>query len=181
MSRKTDDDISDEGSDLFRQMVGEVKPIEQNRVEEQPKKPKARPRQREADEREVVADLLSDHFDPELETGEEVHFLRPGLQKRVLRKLRRGQYAIEAELDLHGYRSEDARAIFSDFLGQCGASGQRCLRIIHGRAMHRSEGPVLRPLVHSWLRQRGDVLAFCTAPPHDGGNGAVYVLIKSRP
>lgn len=180
MSRKPDDDKTDDDVSLFRQMVGEVKPIEQNRVEEKPKKPKARPRQREADEREVMADLLSDHFDPELETGEETHFLRPGLQKRVLKKLRRGQYAIEAELDLHGHRSEDARGAFSSFLDQCGERDQRCLRIIHGRALHRSEGPVLKPLVHSWLRQRGDVLAFCSAPLHDGGNGAVYVLIRGR-
>ena len=180
MSRNpTDNQDSDDDSALFREMVGDVKPIEQNQADSKAEPPKARPRQREADERQVLQDMLSDHFDDSLETGEELSFLRAGQQKRILKKMRRGQYAMEAELDLHGYRSEEARPALVEFLDRSRSNGRRCVRIVHGRALHRESGPVLKPLVNSWLRQRGDVLAFCSAPPSDGGAGAVYVLLKS--
>lgn len=173
------DHISDEDKALFRDMVGEVKPVEQQQANIAHPKPKARPLQREADDRQVLKDLLSDHHE-HIETGEELSYHQPGLQKTVLRKLRRGQYAIEAEIDLHGYRSDDARRELVQFLAECKANGARCVRVIHGKALHRSEGPVLKPLVNSWLRQRGDVLAFCSASPRDGGTGAVYVLLKGK-
>jgi len=113
------------------------------------------------------------------ETGEELLHVRPGLQQTVIRKLRRGQYAIEAELDLHGATVTQAREAVDEFLGAARERGKRCVRIIHGKG-HSSVGkmPVLKGKVNSWLRQKDEVLAFCSARPNDGGTGAVYVLLK---
>ena len=105
--------------------------------------------------------------------------MRGGLQQRVLRKLRRGQFAIEAELDLHGYIVPEAREALAVFLRDAQLTGKRCVRIIHGKGLG-AEGrlPVLKIKVNSWLRQKDQVLAFCSTRPQDGGTGAVYVLLK---
>jgi len=138
------------------------------------------PEQTRRDQREVINSLLSDEYDSaEIETGEELLHVRPGLQQTVIRKLRRGQYAIEAELDLHGATVTQAREAVDEFLGAARERGKRCVRIIHGKG-HSSVGkmPVLKGKVNSWLRQKDEVLAFCSARPNDGGTGAVYVLLK---
>jgi len=164
---------------LFQKAVDCARPLKQDR--RSPHKPRRKPvpQQRRRDEQEVVASLLSDEYNPEIETGEELLFARAGIQQRVLRRFRRGQYAIEAELDLHGRTAAEARELVSEFLRQMRANGRRCVRIIHGKGLS-SEGrlPVLKVKVNSWLRQKDDVLAFCSARPQDGGTGAVYVLLK---
>lgn len=171
-------EIQQSDIDLFREMVGDVKPIEQSFAEIEAEKPPPRARQQEQDDKQVLVDMLSDHHE-HIETGEELSYHQPGLQKNVLRKLRRGQYRIEAETDLHGHRTEEARKALVEFLHEAMEHNYRCIRIIHGKGTFRKEGPVLKPLLNSWLRQRSEVLAFCSARPQDGGTGAVYVLLKS--
>jgi len=168
------DDLSD-----FQKAVGDVNPIKSDTVIQNKPKPSVRPKQKLADEQRVRQDMLSDHLD-DLEIGDELSYHQPGVQKSVFKKLKRGQFTIENELDLHGSHSEQARGQLVNFLNSSKADGLRCLRIIHGKGLSREQGPVLKPLVASWLRQRGDVLAFCSARQNDGGTGAVYVLLKKK-
>lgn len=165
---------------LFRKHVGKVKPVQQDRVPPHRPRRKPIPEQSLRDQRAVMASLLSDDFMPiDVETGEELFHTRPGLQQAVVRKLRRGQYAIEAELDLHGCTVATAREVLNTFIEDAQTWDKRCVRIIHGKGKS-SEGklPVLKGKVNSWLRQKDAVLAFCSALPRDGGTGAVYVLLK---
>jgi DNA-nicking Smr family endonuclease len=95
-----------------------------------------------------------------------------------MRKLRRGQFSSRAELDLHGLRSEEARRTVAEFLHAARERNLRCVRIIHGKGRGSgARGPVLKQKLGSWLRQRSEVLAFCSARPADGGSGALYVLL----
>jgi len=102
----------------------------------------------------------------------------------VLRRLRAGFWSVQQEIDLHGARSEEARALLVDFLDQAQQRGHRCVRVIHGKGRRSPNGePVLKRRVTGWLAQRGDVLAFCEARPEHGGSGAMVVLLRagSRP
>ncbi|MEZ5444978.1 MAG: Smr/MutS family protein [Gammaproteobacteria bacterium] len=178
MERK--DTGGDEDTLLFRQMVGEVRPLTHDLADAAPPRPKPIPQQRLLDEREVLREMASGLFDgAEIETGEELVYFRPGLQHSVVRKLRRGQYAVEAELDLHGYTVVEARAALAAFIHDAQAHGRRCVRIVHGKG-HGSHGrqPVLKGKVNNWLRRIDAVLAFCSTRPAHGGTGAVYVLLK---
>ena len=180
MSGKDKSDKNDSVS--FPDAVGRVRPLKQDRIAPPRKKRKPVPEQTLRDQREVIASLLSDDYEPaDVETGEELLYSRPGLQHSVMRKLRRGQYAIEAQLDLHGNTVPEARERVSTFLRDMQAQGKRCVRIIHGKGKS-SEGklPVLKGKVNAWLQQWDQVLAFCSARPNDGGTGAIYVLLRSN-
>jgi len=174
------DKISSEDKNLFREAVAGTVPLEQQRVTPHRTPVPARPRQREEDEARVLDDMLSGDLDPaEMETGEELLYCRSGLQHGVLKKLRRGHYAVEAELDLHGLRVEEARQALTAFLHDALARRLKTVRIIHGKghgSLHKL--PVLKGKVNHWLRQREEVLAFCSARPVDGGTGAIYVLLR---
>jgi DNA-nicking Smr family endonuclease len=166
-------------TELFRQAIGDVRPLKQDKVAPPKQSRKPVPQQSLRDQRAVVESLLSDEFDPELETGEELLFVRPGLPHSVLRKFRRGHFLVEAELDLHGRIVPEARTLVNDFLRQAQNSGRRCVRIIHGKGLSSAgQIPVLKGKVNVWLRRKQEVLAFCSARPADGGTGAVYVLLK---
>lgn len=171
---------SDEEMALFRAEVSDVSPLQQQRQAPHRRPLPARPLQRELDEAQVIDDMLSDTIDPaEMETGEELIYCRPGLQHNVLKKLRRGQYTIEAELDLHGMRASEARQALGSFLQQALAFGIKTVRIVHGKGNGSlNKKPVLKGKVNHWLRQRIEVLAFCSARQVDGGTGAVYVLLR---
>lgn len=178
MSRKSP--ISDADKALFREKVKGTRRLKQDKVPPTPSRPAPLPRQTLADERRVLDDMFSDQVEmSEFETGEEILFARPGLQHGVLRKLRRGQFAIGAELDLHGQTASEARISLTEFIKTCRVRDIRCVRIIHGKG-HRSFNklPVLKNKVATWLRQRDEVLAYCSARPVDGGTGAVYVVLK---
>ena len=174
-----DPDYEDDVS-LFRRTVGPVRPVESRRLPLRPPPPKPRPRFSRQDEVQVLEDMLSDYFHPaELETGEELLFLRDGVRPRLLRDLRRGHYSIGAECDLHGLIVPEARALLVEFLHQARAEGLRCVRIIHGKGLGSWQRlPVLKTKVNHWLRQRDEVLAFCQARHSDGGSGAIYVLLR---
>ena len=118
--------------------------------------------------------------DDALDSGNEDSFLRPGLAREVLRKLRRGYWVVQDEIDLHGLKSHEARERVAQFLGECAKRGAGCVRIVHGKGL-RSPGrePVLKGKVRSWLARRAEVLAFCQAPANHGGAGALLVLLQS--
>jgi len=167
---------------LFRKAAAGTKPIHQDRAHPHRRRPKPVPQQRQRDERAVIESLLSDAYEPgDIESGEELLFARPGLQHSVLRKLRRGHYAVEAHLDLHGQTVAQAREQVARFLRDARGLGKRCVRIVHGKGKSSTgKLPVLKGKVNSWLRQRDEVLAFSSCPPTDGGTGAVYVLLRRR-
>ena len=172
----------DPGDTGFCDTVSGVRRLKQDKVVPHRPRRKPIPEQSLHDAREVMDSLLSDEYEPaDIETGDELLFMRPGLQHSVMRKLRRGQYAIEAELDLHGNTVPEARENIVAFLNHSRARGIRCVRIIHGKGKS-SEGklPVLKGKVNAWLRQKNEVLAFCSSRPNDGGTGAVYVLLRKK-
>lgn len=175
--------ISAEDQSLFRASVDNVTPLPpQGIISHTPPPPPPRPRAREDEEYPIIDDLLSDSLTAtELESGEELFFSRSGLQHNVLRKLRRGQFHIDAELDLHGLWAEEARQALSHFLHHCRLGHKQCVRIIHGKGFRSQQNqPVLKAKVNHWLRQRDEVLAFCSARPADGGTGAIYLLLKRQ-
>jgi DNA-nicking Smr family endonuclease len=145
-------------------------------------RPKPIPLQHLADERAVPAESLKDTsgWDDDIETGDLITFLRAGLPGEILRKLKRGQWVIQATLDLHGLTAAAARTELPQFIARCRHAGLRCVRIVHGKGMRSPNNvPVLRNKVRLSLSQRDEVLAFCDAAPADGGAGAVVVLLKA--
>ncbi|MDZ7584875.1 MAG: Smr/MutS family protein [Thiobacillus sp.] len=175
--------VPEDGAMLFRRAVADVVPLPpSNRADLAPPRPKPIARQRLRDEQQVLIDALADPWDWEaaISTGEELVFSRPGVPTAALRKLRRGGWVIQGELDLHGHTGDEARVALVAFLNRCMKDDRRCVRIIHGKG-HGSKNrlPVLKNKVRHWLTQREDVLAFCQARTVDGGAGAVIVLLKS--
>ncbi len=167
---------------LFRHSMEGTTILKQDRIRPYRKKPAPYPAQTRSEEREVLRETLNCSFDPsEHENGDELLFVRGGVQQKILRKLRRGEYLVEKELDLHGYRVLQARDTLREFLRDAQSQGRRCVRIIHGKGLRSPEKQsVLKQKVHHWLKQRDDVLAFCTARSFDGGTGAIYVLLKKK-
>ncbi|MHB1676575.1 MAG: Smr/MutS family protein [Sulfuriferula sp.] len=168
---------------LFRAAVRDANPIANpGRIVPHRNLPAAIPKSLLLNERQVLADSLSDHiaWDDGVESGEELVFLRTGLRRDTLRKLRRGHWVLQAELDLHGLISAEARLAVTAFLAHCRKHDLRCVRIIHGKGLgSRNREGVLRSKVKNWLLQKDEVLAFCQARAVDGGSGAVVVLLKS--
>jgi DNA-nicking Smr family endonuclease len=171
----------DDDSQLFRQAMQGVRPRRPSaRIAPAPGRPEPRPLQREADDRAVLRELL-DEPDPELlEHGETLQYRAAGVQDGVLRRLRRGHYRIERDLDLHGLNRAQAQLAVARFLAECQQRDFRCVRIVHGKGNGSpNSGPVLKRLLDSWLRRRRDVLAYVSARPVDGGSGAIYVLLRA--
>jgi DNA-nicking Smr family endonuclease len=172
-----------EAEDLdFQEAMAGVKPHPAAvHVEPERARPSTRPRSTEADEQAVLLEMMSDTLDPEdIESGDTLTYRAPGIQDSVWRRLRRGGYRIGAELDLHGMNRDRAREAVAGFLAHCQDRDLRALRIIHGKGNGSpNSGPVIKALLAGWLRRRKDVLAFCSARPHDGGTGAVYVLLRA--
>lgn len=170
-------------ADLFAITVGPVAPL--GRKGRDPHLPRARPSavplQRRQDEAAVLREAISDDFDVEslLETDDSLSFRQRDVGPEVVRKLRRGVWAIQAQLDLHGFRRDEAREQLAAFLRTSVGCGLRCVRVIHGKG-NGSPGrePILKAKVHSWLVQRNEVMAFAQARAADGGHGAVLVLLR---
>lgn len=168
---------------LFRDMLGDVTELKHGRVALRKPPTPPQPLQSRRDDALVVSSLLSDTpAMAEFETGNELVFARAGLQRSVLRRLRRGEFVVEAELDLHGATTPEARAALIDFLREATHRGLRCVRVVHGKGLGSpGKEPVLKRKTDHWLRRFDAVLAFCSARPADGGTGAVYVLLKRKP
>jgi DNA-nicking Smr family endonuclease len=166
-----------EDSELFRQALAGVTPLPPpDRAATQPQPARAIPFPRQP-EPSNIPDNLSDHGAGDLPLDE---FLRPGVARTTLRKLRRGQLAIQDSLDLHGLTSDEARKLLQEFLHDAAQRGLRCVRVIHGKGWQTGGGEgILKTRTRHWLAQCAEVLAFCETSPHEGGGGAVKVLLKS--
>ena len=169
--------------DLHGQLLPDVTPLPRlNRAHVPKVQPSPTAKQRLRNEREVLVASLSDDdpWDSGFEAGEELNFLRDGLATDTLRKLRRGHWATQNELDLHGLTVAEARPALVTFLNDSLRDGLRCVRIIHGKGLGSKNGePVLKRKVATWLMQREEILAYCQARRTEGGGGAVVVLLKS--
>ena len=170
---------------LFALSVGEVAPLRKRAsMPLAMPRPSPIPRQRLRDEAAVMVEAISDEFDVEslLETDDSLSFRRRDIGPEVVRKLRRGVWAIQAQLDLHGLRRDEARERLARFLREAHHAGLRCVRVVHGKG-HGSPGrePVLKAKVRSWLVQKSEVVAFAQARASDGGNGALMVLLRPTP
>jgi DNA-nicking Smr family endonuclease len=174
MRKPSDDDIR-----AFREAVKGVKPLRHPPRFTHRKKPAAKALFRRLDEAEVLdQSLYLSPADLEVESGDELSFRRNGVQDAVMRRLRRGHYRVEAELDLHGLVLAEAKQALRDFLARSLAVQCRCVRIIHGKGRGSgTRGPVLKQAVNVILRRTESVVAFCSARQVDGGTGAIYVLL----
>jgi len=164
---------------VFRAAMADVRPLRSRRVPVEPPRPRATVRGGGLPEA-PSAPALQDAREDEIGDGEGylVH-ARPGVQTRVLRRLKRGQYSVEARLDLHGHTRDEARAAVVAFLHRQRRRGARCVCIVHGKGYRSAQGrAVIKHHLAAWLRQLEEVTAFCSALPRDGGTGALYVLLK---
>ncbi len=150
-------------------------------------RPAPLPRQRIADDRDaLLASKYGDDPAPaSWDIGQELEgeqtFVRHGIGSDVLGKLRRHHWAVQAEIDLHGNTSDEARDALADFLHDSRTRGFRCVRVIHGKGLTSpNREPVLKGKVRRWLAHWDEVLAYCEAPQHAGGGGAVLVLLRGR-
>ena len=169
--------------DEFRKAVVGVHPLKRHkRIAPRNPAPAPVPHQRKRDEVAALAESLDGplSLDDALDGGEELVYLRDGMGRQTLRKLRRGHWVIQDELDLHGMNRDEAALAVAAFLNQCAARGLRCVRIVHGKGLgSRNREPVLKAKLRNWLPRRQEVLAYCQAPASDGGSGALLVLLKS--
>lgn len=173
--------VSDEDRSLFRDAVGDVKPVSSSNKRQPDKKPpKVTTPMQHSDNKAVMRELMEDFQDVDLlETGEHLAWTAPGVQRSELRKLKSGKYAIQSEIDLHGLTREQAKTAVANFLREAQSREQRCVRIIHGRGRKNPErAPVLKRAVDGWLSHHKQVLAYCSARESDGGTGAVYVMLR---
>jgi DNA-nicking Smr family endonuclease len=171
--------LTPEDSDLFRQTIGKVHAVNSDKaILTEANKPKPYPKAHAVN---VEGHLnATAEFDVEtLGIEDSLSYTAPGLQYNMLKKLRKGQFGLDAEIDLHGLNSVEAKRQLLHFLHDSVEDGCRCVHIVHGKG-YRSEGnhPVLKNNLNLWLRQHQDVQAFCSAPPKDGGTGAVFVLLR---
>lgn len=180
-ARRAGEDAAAEDTALFREATRDVRPLAHDRHPLESAKPPARARFTRADRLAILQEsLAAPAEDPALAGGEELSFARPGVQPSLLRKLRRGQYRVEAEIDLHGLTVSDAKAALRHFLARALERGARCVRIVHGKGLRSGpRGPVLKQAVNATLRRSERVLAFVSARAVDGGTGALYVLLSS--
>ncbi|KRD74842.1 Smr/MutS family protein [Lysobacter sp. Root983] len=187
MADPNDDD--EDAAELFRSAIGPVRRLPEAALPPSAPKPKPRARMAERDEaqaREEFRHALDASLAGagELESGDALSYRRDELPPRVFQRLRRGEISAQEELDLHGSDVREAEALLRAFLHDAREHGLGCVRVIHGKGHRRgteyvdSRGlPVLKNLVDRLLRQRGDILAFHSAPPSQGGTGAVLVLL----
>jgi len=172
-SKLTDDE------DLFRSFIGNVKSIDSNTVVLKPnKKPRPVPAFKALEQVNPLQNDVEDGLQT-LYQEDKVAFITAGLQKNVLKKMRKGYFGLDADIDLHGLTSREALKQLLNFLQHCLEDGCRCVQIVHGKGYHSPENqPILKNDINLWLRQHKDVLAFCSAPSRSGGAGALYVLLR---
>ena len=181
MSNDSDNDHVDD-TRLFRSAMKGVRRLDNDALVVRKKPPQPIPTQSRRDQDDMLEEMANGEHNYEgLEYDDEAFFQRPAISRTVMRKLRRGQFAMQAEIDLHGLGTAEAKANLSTFLQRCSERGMACVRVIHGKG-HGSPGkmPILKPKVAHWLSRWDNVSAFVSARPIDGGTGALYVLLKTR-
>lgn len=173
--------MTNDDDDIFRRAMTGAKPIKSgSRVEPPRRRPPAKARFSQADEALALEESLEvDIDDIEQSNGELLRFSRPTVGRRTMRKLARGSFAVQAEIDLHGMTINEAKPSLSEFIEESSRNGRLCVRVVHGKGLGSGQrGPVLKPSVNRWLRRWDKVLAFVSTRQVDGGTGAVYVLLK---
>lgn len=180
--KPTGSENKQDDSSLFRQSMADAKPLKRETELPARPKPPARARFRRADEARVLLDSLDAEHGPEiLDNGDHLNFRRSDVSNLVLKKLQRGKYRLQAEVDLHGLTVAQAREELANFLKECRQERLSCVRIIHGKGLGSgNKGPVLKSKVALWLKQSERVVAYTSARPVDGGTGALYVLLQVR-
>ena len=170
---------------LFVRAAGKVEPLrERKRVDLKPDQPPPIAVQKRLDEQRVLHEAFSDEFDAStlLDVDDALSFRRPGIGTDVTRKLRKGDWTLQGEIDLHGLRREEAREALAAFMRDAYKRGWRCVRVVHGKGLGSpGKTPVLKGRVQSWLVQKNEVLAFVQARGYEGGAGALVVLLKPSP
>ena len=173
--------MNDDDSDLFRQSVADAKPLQTGeRAPQATRKPTPKARFSRADDKAALDESLEADIDTmEAANADSMRYHRPHVGKRTMRKLARGKYAVQAEIDLHGMTVAEARPRLADFIDYSVKQGLTCVRIVHGKGLGSGDrGPVLKNAVNRWLRKWDTVLAFVSARQVDGGTGALYVLLQ---
>lgn len=169
-------------SNLFQAAIGKVQPLEQQpRAHLKAAAPPPIPKQQMLDEEAAVRESVSDEMDITslLDTDADLSYRRPGVGPDVPQKLRRGVWSIQAQVDLHGLRTDDAREALGKFIRTAHKQGIRCIRVVHGKGLGSpGKAPVLKDKVRRWLVQKAEVLCFVQAPPMQGGKGALLVLLQ---
>jgi len=176
-----DRNVTDDDRDEFRRAMAGTRPLKSKpRVPLAKPKPKPRARFTAADEKAALLASLEDDIDTiEHGYGAALYYHRPSVGRRTMRKLARGGYSVQAEIDLHGMTLAEARPRLADFIEYNAAQGKLCVRIVHGKGLGSGErGPVLKNAVNRWLRKWECVLAFVSTRQVDGGTGALYVLLQ---
>jgi len=166
----------------FREAMADVKPLRTpDRIEPIPRKTPAIAAQREKDDRNVLRELLEFKDDSaELETGEELLYLRPGHQQQTLKRLRRGYFSVSDTIDLHHMTVETAKRVLLDFIDRAVSRQMGCVRIVHGKGLRSHSLPRLKIMTNSTLRKHPRVIAFASCRPVEGGTGATNVLLSAR-
>lgn len=179
---KKDSVVNEDEMSLFQAAMSDVAPLPaSDKIVSGGIKASPFPRKKKYQEIETSEEALTDYVSIEMEAGDEWAFVRPGISHQTLRRLRRGHWRIQDDLDLHGYVRDEARQALSGFLDDCAQQKFRCVRVIHGKGLSsKNREPVLKTRVGNWLMQCADVLAFCQAKPEDGGGGAILILLKVK-
>jgi len=173
--------VNDDDKAVFRKAVSDAKPLRTDqRVPLHKAKPKPRAKFRRADDVSVLAESLDNDIDTlEHESGGALRFHRQHVGRRTMRKLSRGGFSVQAEIDLHGMTLAEARPRLREFIQYCAQQDRLCVRVVHGKGLGSGErGPVLKSAVNAWLRRWDNVIAFVSTRQVDGGTGAVYVLLQ---
>jgi DNA-nicking Smr family endonuclease len=167
--------------DLFARAIGATEPLRRKAaVPLAPEPPAPIPVQHQLDEQRVLRESLSDEFDVTtlLDVDDAMSFRRPGIGTDVTARLRKGDWAIQAQVDLHGLRSDEAREALGGFIRTAYKQGLRCVRVVHGKGLGSpGKQPVLKTKTQRWLIQKNEVIAFVQAKPAEGGAGALVVLL----
>lgn len=174
--------MDDEDTELFRRAMADAKPIKtEARAKIPRRKPKPAARFSRADDARTLQDSLHvRHAESRDGTAHSLRFRREGVGFRTMRRLARGRFSVQEEIDLHGMTQAEAKPRLKAFIHDCARSGRLCIRVVHGKGLGSGQrGPVLKYAVDRWLRQWDPVLAFVSARQVDGGSGAIYVLLKS--
>lgn len=172
----------DSDKQLFRDLYGDIEPIKDDKAQPWKKHPSPRPRHKESPENNDRLDIspYPEIHTEQTDTKDDYHYRANGIQDKQINKLRRGKIPPQATLDLHGMTRESALPELQEFVSGCQQQGLKCIHVIHGKGYRSEAGkPVLKPSVANWLRQMATVLAYCPAPAYDGGDGALYVLLKT--
>ena len=175
------DGAPDDDAALFRVAIGHVRELPATPAGPQKPRPKPQARMRDRDEADARSEFQRALEASPLLAGDVSSYRRDNVPKGVLQRLARGEYAAQDELDLHHVTASAAEAMLRRFMKESFESGMGCVRVIHGKGLNSPDGvPTIKNLVDRVLRHRSDVLAFHSAPPAQGGTGAVLVLLSSH-